>query len=261
MKTILAPAVLLLVAGAAGAQDLAYKPGKFQYRVDTELHQKQEMMGQSQEMQVKSAQHVSLAVTGKGKDTLGFQITVDSATADQPMAQQQMQKIIGKTASGTLTPRGRVIDFSVPGDSAANEAAEFEGLKNFLVYLPANAKKGTSVVDTLNHTFSAQGMAITQEIVMTSIVAGDTTINGEKAVVLERTGTMKMSGEGEQGGQQLILDGTGTMGGKMFVSHKGSLIGGHMDNSAQLTVQVPAVGAKVPISQKTSSTVSRVPAK
>ena len=47
--TTIAAAAVLSIAGAAQAQDASYGPGTFQYKVETQVHATQEMMGQTQE--------------------------------------------------------------------------------------------------------------------------------------------------------------------------------------------------------------------
>lgn len=248
-----------LVAGLAGqvqAQDLAWIPGKFQYRLSTQLNQKQEVMGQTQEAKRSASQHITLQLDRKDKETLAFAITLDSTKSDAPDVQSQ-NKIVGKTATGTLSPGGKVLTFVAPLDSATTES-DFRNLRQFFVRLPANASRGSTVVDTIADSFDAQGLKIKQEVVMTSTVAGDTTIDGQKAIVLERQGALTMTGEGEQNGMALVLDGTGTLSGKLFYSAAGGLIGGEMENSAEMSVTVPAQNMVVPITQVSTSKIERV---
>ncbi len=259
MKITIAAAAALSIAGAAQAQDPAYGPGTFQYRVETQVHAVQEMMGQTQEATRNASQHITLKLDRQAGDVLGFTITVDSTTADSPEMQAQSAKIVGKPVTGTISQLGEVLTFTVPQDSAV-EDAEFRNLKQFFVRLPDKSDRGAAIVDTLADTLHTQGMEIAQVVVMTSTVAGDTTINGEKAIILERTGNMTMTGDGEQGGQQLTLDGTGTVSGKLYVGSTG-LLNGQMENSAQINVSVPQQNMTIPITQKATSTFQRVSAK
>jgi hypothetical protein len=257
--TLVAAAAALSIAGAAQAQDLAYGPGTFQYRLDTKVHAKQEMMGQTQEVNRNASQHITLKIDSQAGDVLGFAITVDSSKADSPEAQAQTQGIVGKTVTGTVSRQGEVLTFTAPTDSAVGDA-EFRNLKQFFIRLPDNPTRGTTVVDTLADTINTQGMQIAQFVVMTSTVAGDTTINGEKAIILERTGNMSLSGDGEQGGQELVMDGTGTVTGTLYVGATG-LLSGEMENSAQMSVSVPAASMTIPITQTATSKFERVSAK
>lgn len=77
----------------------------------------------------------------------------------------------------------------------------------------------------------------------------------------ERTGILSMTGEGEQGGSELTLDGTGTVTGKLYVSSKGGLLGGRMENSSLINVAVPAANMTIPITQTSTSIMERVSAK
>lgn len=254
-----AAAAVLSIAGAAQAQDMAYGPGTFQYRLNTQVHAKQEMMGQTQEVHRNSSQHITLKLDSQAGNVLGFAITVDSSQSDSPEGQAQSANLVGKTVTGTVSPRGRVLTFSAPQDSVAGDG-EFRNLKQFFVRLPDKPTRGASVVDTLADTINTQGLQIEQIVVMTSTVAGDTTINGEKAIILERTGSLSLSGDGEQGGQELVMDGTGTVNGKLYVGAKG-LLSGEMENSAQMNVSVPAASMTIPITQTATSKFERVSAK
>lgn len=251
---------MALVAGLAGqtqAQDLAWVPGKFQYRLSTQLHQKQEMMGQTQEAKRNASQHISLQLDRKDKETLAFAITLDSTKSDAPEMQSQSNKIVGKTATGTLSPSGKVLSFVAPLDSATTES-DFRNLRQFFVRLPANASRGSTVVDTIADSFESQGLKINQQVVMTSTVTGDTTIDGQKAIILERQGALTMTGQGEQNGTELVLDGTGTLSGRLYYSATGGLLGGQMENNAEMSVAVPAQNMSIPITQVSSSKIERV---
>lgn len=257
--TLAVAAAALSIAGTAQAQDPAYGPGTFQYRLDTQVHAKQEMMGQTQEVHRNASQHITLTLDRQAGDVLGFSITVDSSKADSPEAQAQSAKLVGKTVTGTVSPLGKVLTFAAPEDTTVGDA-EYRNLKQFFIRLPDNPTRGASVVDTLADTINTQGLQIEQFVVMTSTVAGDTTIGGEKAIILERTGNMSMTGGGEQGGQELVMDGTGTVTGKLFVGASG-IISGEMENNAQMNVSVPAASMTIPVTQTATSKFHRVSAK
>jgi hypothetical protein len=259
LTLMLAAAASLSIAGGVHAQAPAYGPGTFQYRLDTQVHAKQEMMGQTQEVNRNASQHITIKLDSQGGDVLGFAITVDSSTADSPEAQAQSAKLVGKTVTGTVSQLGKVLTFSAPTDSAIGDA-EFRSLKQFFVRLPDKTARGASVVDTVSDTINTQGLKIEQLLVMTSTVAGDTTINGEKAIILERTGNISLSGDGEQGGQELVMDGTGTVSGKLYVGANG-ILSGQLDNNAQMTVSVPAANMTIPITQTATSKFERVSGK
>ncbi len=260
LKLTAAASMLVALAGAGQAQDLSYEPGTFTYRMNTALHQKQDMMGQIQETNHKASQLLTVKLDRKAKDTLGFAITVDSSQTDAPQMQAALAKLVGKTVTGTVSPRGEVLSFMAPTDSTTVES-DFRTVRQFFVRFPAKASRGASVVDTVADTFDAQGLKIQQQVVMTSTVAGDTTIGGEKAIILERTGTVAMTGQGEQNGSELTLDGTGTVTGKLYVSAGGGILGGRMENSSLINVSVLAMNVTIPITQNSTSVMERVSAK
>jgi hypothetical protein len=134
-------------------------------------------------------------------------------------------------------------------------------LRSFFVRLPDKAARGSAVTDTVADTINTQGLEIKQFVVMTSTVAGDTTIDGQRAIILERNGTLSMSGDGEQGGQELLLEGKGTVTGKLYVSADGGLLGGQIQNDAEMSVTVPAANMSIPITQTSTSKIERVAAK
>jgi hypothetical protein len=262
MKLMPIVVAALSVAAADGlqAQDVVYSPGTYQCRLSTELRQKQEMMGQTQEAHRTAAQHITVKLDRQAGDVLGFSITVDSSKTNAPPGQPTGENLVGKTVTGTVSPRGRVLTFTAPVDSATTEA-EFRSLRSFFVRLPDKATRGAAVTDTVSDTINTQGLEIKQFVIMTSTVAGDTTIDGQRAIILERNGTMTMNGDGEQGGQELLLDGKGTVTGKLYVSAAGSLLGGQITNDAQMSVSVPAANMTIPITQTSTSKIERVAAK
>lgn len=260
LKLTVAASMLVALVGTVQAQDLSYAPGTFTYRMNTALHQKQDMMGQIQETDRKASQLLTVRLDRRTQDTLGFAITVDSSQTDAPEMQAALAKLVGKTVTGTVSPRGKVLSFVAPTDSSTVES-DFRNVRQFFVRFPDKATRGASVVDTVSDSFDAQGLKVKQQVVMTSTVAGDTTIGGEKAIILERNGTVSMTGEGEQNGSELTLDGTGTVTGKLYVSAKGGLLGGQMENSSLINVSVLAMNVTIPITQTSTSIMERVSAK
>jgi hypothetical protein len=70
-----------------------------------------------------------------------------------------------------------------------------------------------------------------------------------------------MTGEGEQNGSELTLDGAGTVTGRLYVSAKGGILGGQMENSSLINVALPAMNVMIPITQNSTSVMERVSAK
>jgi expansin (peptidoglycan-binding protein) len=114
-------------------------------------------------------------------------------------------------------------------------------------------KVGDSWTDTVTQKFSNQGIQGTSTLVVTSRVLGDTTVAGRGAWRVQRSGMMTTTGSGSQGGQPLVLEGHGQLNGTSYVSPRGVYLGSEEMQTAQLTVQAPAMNMTIPISQRITS--------
>ncbi|MEJ7810569.1 MAG: hypothetical protein WKG32_09205 [Gemmatimonadaceae bacterium] len=263
MHTLKSAALVALLAASASvvrAQTFAYTPGMAKYRITQKMSQTQEMMGQKKTDSLSSVQLLSLDLAAKGKDSLAFTLTIDSTTTSMAPAQAELAKLNGKKVTGAMSSLGKVASFVAPVDSASpTKGQEFESLRNFMLRFPdRNPKVGTSWVDTTNTPINNQGITGHATIIITSKIVGDTTVAGQKAWRVQRTGTTAVSGAGTQNGQALVLEGKGTLNGMSYVGANGVYLGANSTQNQEMSIQLPAMGMTVPITQTVSTMVEMV---
>lgn len=267
-KPILAALALVAVAAPAAAQDFAYKPGTQQYRLEQTLSQTQEMQGQMMDMSLTSAQFISLAAAPQGGG-LGLTYTIDSVRFDAPTGsmaamaggaadqrEAQAKALTGKRIVATVSPLGAVSSLA-PADTADQAARSVApGFRTFLIAFPnAAVKSGMTWTDTVSATMNNMGIDVTSTAVNTYTVTGDTTAYGRKAWKVAHTGTLTLSGSGNTQGADVTLAGTGSSTGTSLVGVDGIYLGGTTDQMQSMTVEVPAAGMSIPITNKVATKI------
>lgn len=254
-------ALVLLTVGAAAleaqAASTGYAPGTHRYRVTRESKSVQEMMGQSQAGAISTFEEFTLDLRPAGKDTLRFSITIDSAsrTSDAPTGTEEPVRK-GLKVSGRVAPNGAFHQFD--REPKVDEALSGP-YRNFLPQLPAaGVKMGATWSDTIRAPFSQGGIDGTTVTTIDSRVLGDTTVGGQKAWRIERTGRLSMSGTGNQNGADLILSGSGTASGMSLIGTNGVYLGATSTQDLSMTVEVPAASMTIPIKQTTVVRIERI---
>jgi hypothetical protein len=260
-STAFAFALLSASTAALDAQGAAaaYAPGTHRYRVTRESKSTQEMMGQTQSGTVSTFEEFTLDLRPGGRDTMRFSITFDSASrqSDIPGA-GETPPAKGRRISGQISPRGVVQQFDKDTTAVDDISA---GYRTFLPHLPTGTiTLGTTWTDTVRTPFSQGGIEGTTITIIASRVLGDTTIAGQKAWRVERTGALSMSGAGNQNGADLVLAGTGTANGISYLGTSGTYLGAASTQNLKMSIQVPAASMTIPIDQTTVTKVERVAA-
>ena len=273
-KPHLAAAAVALAAAssAASAQSFAYKPGAQHYRVDQTVATMQTVQGMTQNATATTAQFVSMELGAPGAEGLGVTFIIDSvvvvpadsgAPASPAQAQAQAQaedaakSLKGRKLAGVVSPLGRIQKLAVVDTVVPNAQQLANGFKAFLVPFPSGAvKEGMTWTDTTTNEFkNMSGMDGTTKGIMTYTVVGDTTVNGQRAWRVEQKGTLTMNGAGAAQGTDVSLAGTGEMSGRAIVGQDGVYLGGTMEQTQSLTVEVPAASMTIPITNKVTTRI------
>src|SRR5687768_479704 len=258
MRKTLITLAILATAPALEAQTAGstYAPGAHRYRLTREARSSQEVMGQVQTGTVTTYEEFTLDLRPGERDTMRFTITIDSATRQSDMGAGEAPPAKGRRISGRVSARGRVHDFDRDSSGTDDLAA---GYRNFLPQLPAQPlAMGMSWADTVRAPFNQGGIQGTTMTVIASRVLGDTTIGGQRAWRVERTGTLSMSGAGNQDGADLILSGAGTANGVSYIASNGVYLGASSTQDLSINVEVPAASMTIPIKQTSITRIERI---
>ncbi|MGI9077054.1 MAG: hypothetical protein ACR2G6_06935 [Gemmatimonadaceae bacterium] len=255
-------ALVLLVASSAtaiDAQNFAYSPAAVKYRITSTGQVSQEMMGQKRQDSLNSKMLVSLNITAKGKDTLHIVYVIDSASSTNAALAAQISKVVGDTIRSLISPIGQVFSFLPPGDSIDGAGQQYQEFKTFLIRFPsARPKAGQRWVDTTTTPFNNQGIAGSATVVTASKILGDTAFGGEKAWRVERKSSVSLNGSGTAQGQAMVLEGTGTADEIRYISSKGLVLGATGRENSDINVSIPAIGATIPITRTSTSTIELI---
>lgn len=279
-RAALGTAVLCTGAGRTGAQAaagpadpaatrasaFAYAPGTQRYRLTTVDTRTQDQSGGRApfEFTNTTTQYVTLTLAPKSRDTLGVTLTLDSvnvtSTLDAPPA--DTTGLRGARMEGTMSPQGRVYAFEPPrGVTDRKTVALYRAFKRFLTPLPAQIGPGTTVVDTASEAFKRGEFDIKTSTVTTTKVAGDTTVAGQRAWRLVRSGVLTTTGEGTENGKPIHLTADGTIRSVQLVSVAGVFLGSTatQTNRLQMSMDDSAGGTSAPIQTSIKSTVEAIP--
>ena len=270
--SVAAAALLVAAAGStAAAQPFAYKAGAQHYRLDQTVATEQTVQGMAQSSTSSTAQFISMELA-PGAQGLGVTFVIDSvlvlpgdsAAAASPMqaqvqrqAEEAAKALKGRRLSGTVTPLGRVQTLAVTDTVVPNAQQLANGFKAFLVPFPsASVKSGMTWTDTTTNEFkNMSGIDGTTKSIVTYTVVGDTTVDGQKAWKVDQKGTLTMSGAGAAQGTDVSLSGDGTVQGTVVVGQNGVYLGGDVQQTQSLKVEVPAASMTIPITNNVTTKI------
>jgi hypothetical protein len=258
-RLVLPFALLALPAVAQGP--IRYAPASARYRLHSVVNRTQEMNGQKQQLKITSDQRVSLRMTPQSKDTLGFEITLDSTriVAEPTVPLPDVAHLQGTKLTGAMLPTGKIVRYGSTADTTdASALTMVESMTHFLVTLPRDAKVGSTWTDTSSSSVKREDNSLDQRTITRSTILGDTTYAGEKAWRVRRESQLSLTGSQTQNGTTLNLAGSGTGTGMYYISQTGSYLGSTASQNMQMTMSIPAQKVTIPVTQNATSVVETV---
>jgi len=238
-----------------------YGPSSGRYRVDVATKQTQVQMGQSQEFSSTTNRLVSLTVARNGA-ALSLSMLTDSASATTtaPVPPPDMSSLVGATLAGSMGADGHVASSTVT-DKAGKpmDASTALSMRSILPRLKVGATQGASWSDTTSTKGPQNGAEVSTVNIVTYTLAGDTTIAGARGWKLTSTYAGTIDGAGNQSGADFTIKGAITGQGTMIIGAGGVFIGGNLSNEIKMTVDVPMAGMQIPITQQTTTIITRLP--
>lgn len=254
-----APAPAGAPPAAAAPAALTYGAGTARYRLESQTHTVQEMMGNTQTMDATVALVVRAVSTLDGGN-LSTAFTVDSATGTGLQA-EGVSAVRGLTfrATHSLAGRhGRVVSPDSTNPVVTQIGQLFRG---FYAGLPEGAPTAglTWNETSTDSTSPGPGMSIRTQSTRDHRVVGWDDQGGTRVLRIATTGRYTITGEGEQAGQALTIAGSGQGSTESLVSAAGTLLSQTSTDSTNLTVTVMSMGLDVPIRQTRRATLTRLP--
>ena len=245
LRTI--PILALLAAAPLPAQAIRYAPGEFKYSVATVIKQSQTMGDQQQASTITLDQRMAVLLIARGADSLRFRTTLEDYTigSDLPIQLPDVGKLKGTIVEGMMTASGRVSRYThrSPVTTGTDVIALAENMSRFIFALSPRAAKGATWADTSTSHNKNDGGELTERIITTTLVDGDTVIAGVTAWRIRRQTMVTVSGTTMQNGTLLPIASEGTGSGTFWVSLPGVYLGARTSNKSVTTIQLPTGGA------------------
>ncbi len=239
---------------------LRYAPGAGRYRVESQAHSVQEMMGQTQEVDQTTTMVISAALA-EDAGNVAAAFTVDSiTTTGSTPGMPAPDAARGQTFRAVFSPLGRPVSLTVPDTTSAVLKQMGEQFRDFLPTLPAAPiSAGLAWTDTTSESNNLGEITISSRSVRAHRVLGWEDREGVRALKIATTGNYTVSGTGSTQGQELQLEGGGMVTVERFVSAAGVFLGQTSNDSALIRVTVVSMGLEIPVRRQTRTSVSRLP--
>jgi hypothetical protein len=256
-----APAV---AAAPATPTPLRFATGTGHYRLESQAHVEQELMGQTQSFDVTTGALMTVAVA-EAAGNLGVAITIDSLTLSMPRGvpgpdPTELAATRGATVRIVSSPQGATISLTPPDSANATLQQVAAGFREFLPQLPAGSPdSGTTWSDTASITVPSRGMMVTVHTTRQHRVVGWEDRSGTRTLHLAMTATYTLSGSGETQGQEVSLTGSGQRTSEAFVSAAGVYLQGTTSDSSLVNANVVSAGLVVPVRSRSRTSFTRLP--
>jgi hypothetical protein len=252
-------------ASATLAAPFMYANGTHHYRITSVDTRTQNQAGGRApfEFTTTTTQFVTLTLAPHARDTLTMTLTLDSvnvtSTLDAPPANTDGMR--GARMEGTVSPQGKIYAFAAaPGDNQL-KVALYRAFSRFISAVPTQLAAGTTWTDTLADSFKRGEFDIKTSTVTTSKVSGDTTVAGQHAWRVERSGIISTTGEGTERGNPIHLTADGTIRAVQLLSQAGVYLGSAGTQTTHLVMSMIESngGESQPIQEVIKSTVEALP--
>ena len=237
-------------------------PRTARYRVETKVEQVIDLSPVGQpEQRVEMTLANFLTITFN--DTAGGQTihaVLDSIVklSEGPLpVEDSLLKARGRTWHALLSTDGKVSDLKRVDSTSSGQVGDL--ITNFFPRVRPGAKVGDQWTDTTETASDEEGQSITTRTVTNYSVTGTETRNGARALKVESAYSLAQTGEINQAGQSLSVDGSGTGTAIYYVTQDGRYLGGTSTTTAELQITAPGIPAPIPVQAKNTVTVTTLP--
>lgn len=247
----------LALAGLAGGIVFA-APQTTRYKIETRSEQIVDLsaLGQGEQknnIALVNYLTVTLNDTAGGKTVHAVMDSIIKADTNPIPAQGVLDSARGRTWHGLMDADGRLTSVKRMDSGPAGGG---DLLTNFFPRMKRGAKVGDDWTDTTETATTESGQSITTRTVTNYRVTGTETRGGTRALRIETAFSLSQTGEIENGGGSLGVDGTGTGTATYFVTEDGRYLGGSSTVNSDLQITTAQLPEPIPIKATNTATVS-----
>lgn len=249
---------MLALAGLAGGVVLA-PPQTTRYKVETRSEQIIDLsaVGQGEQrnnIAIVNYLTITLDDTTGGKTIHAVLDSVIKADTNPTPTQSALDSARGRTWHGLMDAEGRLTNVQRLSD--AEDGLGGDLITNFYPRVKRGAKVGDSWTDTTETASDEGGQSITTRTVTNFQVTGTENRNGTRALKIESAFSLSQTGEVNNQGQSLGVDGTGTGTATYFVTEDGRYLGGNSTVNSDLQITTAQLPEPIPIKATNTATVT-----
>lgn len=255
----------LVLTGSRGISADGYSL-KYQFKKGDKLRYSANVDQQMSQagMDISTVISSELTVTGEGETddgNLSLVVTYDSVTVDinSPMGNNQLNNppsLVGKRVRKVIDSSGDQISTENLDTFGSLGGQDFPTANEFLINLPKDEiflNQSALVID--EDTFDSGGLKISPKSEIEYTVLGEETVMGYNCVKVGIKGGVGLSGEGQNNGMDMKLEGDGQLEGSFhFAPKEGVLV--RMESTVNIEAQVNLTGPQtmnMPMTMKTAS--------
>jgi len=247
--------ILLLLTGCSSSLKLQYKgePGEVrQYKMNTNLEQNVEMMGNEVNNNVEMAYFLTQKIQSAEKDgSLKMTFTYDSLTFDASGAQmgamkdvllKRIKKMKGIEIDFKISNKGDVLEFTKIDSLIPQQLRQFiNPRQSFSAFLPGLPEMSIKIGDSwqdkneLPIKSDKMDMKLISDNKLTLL--GKEQVDRRELLKIKSVGTIEMEGKLEQGGMNVFMEGDGDSKGEfLFDNSNGLYYSGSSETEMDMTV-------------------------
>jgi len=197
-----------------------------------------------------------------GSHGLVLAVTLDSVSVagDAGIPPDEVAASVGHRFLAGLEPSGAVRTVTAPSGPASALADQLGSHMHDLVPTlpPGGAAPGAEWDDTTRMSGHTAGIPIAVETRASHRAAGWTDADGRSVLPLGTQVTYTFAGEGERAGQWVSMTGTGSGHRYRLLTEDGLAVLGIRADTLRVTIELPAVGLHIPLTQIRADTLRRL---
>ncbi len=199
---------------------------------------------------------ITLNDTSGGRTVHAVLDSIIKADSTPVTTQAGLDSARGRAWHALLDPEGRISNVHRMDSASAAGGQVTAILNNFYPRVKRGAKVGDQWVDTTENTSDQEGQSLTTKTITNYSVTGNEDHGGQRALKIEAAFSLAQTGELNQGGGVLTVDGTGKGTATYWVAADGTYLGSNATQVSNLSVSSDQLPEPIPVTATNTVAVS-----